>query len=615
VSIPDEEVAIVRSSTDLVSLIGEYTALRRVGRRLVGLCPFHAERTGSFSVNAEEGLYYCFGCQAKGDAISFVRAIEGCDFVEAVERLGARAGIEIHNDAPGETGASRDRKAALLAAMQAAVAFYHEQLLHHRDAGPARHYLRSRGLDAAVVRRFALGWAPDGGNELSRALQLPEPTLIDAGLAFEDSRGRLRDGFRGRIIFPIFDPSGRPIALGGRVLPLTESGGGPKYRNSPETPLYSKRRTLYGLNLAKTAAIRDGEIVVCEGYTDVIGCFGAGIDRAVATCGTALTEDHFRLLARFARRIVLAFDADQAGMAAAERFYAWEARHEAEVAVAALPAGTDPAELALKDPAQLVAAITGASPFLQFRLDRVLSAARLASPEGRARSAMAALTIVAEHPDPLVTDQYLHRVADRCHLDVETLRPRLAELRRSGTAGSPRSEPPRGASSAPRSVPRELRVERDALVLAVQAPEMMAPWLAEELFSDERHRAAYRVLSGAEHLRGAIEAAPEEVAMLLHELAVSEPATEPLQVVLSLVRAAAAAYLRTLRARAREAAEAGDSVGFARAARDGATVQHHLEVIRDSGIATAPESCMDAANELLALLGREGTGGETVGRS
>ncbi len=266
-AIPDEDVARVRAATDLVALIGEQTALKRVGRRFVGLCPFHAEKTGSFSVNAEEGLYYCFGCQASGDAISFVRATEGVDFVEAVERLANRAGITIRYDDDRDRNADRSRRRELLAAMTAAVEFYHERLLANPEAGRARQYLRSRGYDGEVVRKFRLGYAPAGFDELVRALRLPGPVLREAGLAYESERGRLQDAFRERVMFPIFDPGGQAIAFGGRVLPeglrALEREAGPKYRTSPESSIYSKRRTLYGLNWAKSDIAHAHEVVVC----------------------------------------------------------------------------------------------------------------------------------------------------------------------------------------------------------------------------------------------------------------------------------------------------------------------------------------------------------------
>ena len=281
-----------------------------------------------------------------------------------------------------------------------------------------------------MVRRFRLGWAPDAWDELCTGLGLGQEVAVGAGLGFVNRRGRLQDAFRARILFPICDPSGHPVALGGRVLPGSTDPA--KYKNSMETPIYSKRRTLYALNWAKQDIIKSEEVVVCEGYTDVIGFFEAGVERAVATCGTALAEEHVKLLRGFASRVVLAFDADTAGQSAAGRFYEWERRLEVDVAVAALPPGSDPGDMARTDPDGLRAAVEGAKPFLQFRVERILDAADLSTPEGRARAADAALVAVAEHPDNLVRDPYLMQVAERCRLEPQLLRDRLEELRRAG---------------------------------------------------------------------------------------------------------------------------------------------------------------------------------------
>ncbi|HEV2368896.1 MAG TPA: CHC2 zinc finger domain-containing protein, partial [Acidimicrobiales bacterium] len=266
-AILDEDVARVRAETDFVAVAGEHIALKRQGRRFVGLCPFHAEKTPSFSINAEEGLYYCFGCQASGDVITFVREVEHLDFVGAVEFLAARAAIQLRYDQA--TGTERRRTRPLQDALEAAVDFYHERLVSGPDSAAARRYLRQeRGYDGDIVRKFKIGWAPDEWDALSRSLSVPDAVLRDTGLGFVNSRGRRQDAFRARIMFPIFDPGGRPVAFGGRLLP---GGGvdGPKYKNSADTPLYSKHRTLYGLNWAKSGIVEAGEVVVCEGYTDV----------------------------------------------------------------------------------------------------------------------------------------------------------------------------------------------------------------------------------------------------------------------------------------------------------------------------------------------------------
>ena len=443
--IPDEDVARVRAATDIVALIGEHAALKRQGRRWVGLCPFHGEKTPSFSVNAEEGFYYCFGCQAKGDAISFVRAIEHLDFVDAVRRLADKAGH--HHPRGRHAGRDSQRRKVLLDAMEQATEWYHQRLLDRRPT-PARPATTCAA--GATTARWsggsAWGGPPTTGTRSAPALELTRSSPSGPGLGFVNRRGRLQDAFRARVLFPICDPSGHPVALGGPVLPGSTDPA--KYKNSTETPIYSKRKTLYALNWAKQDIIAPDEVVVCEGYTDVIGLFGAGVERAVATCGTALAEEHVKLLRSFASRVVLAFDADGAGQSAAGRFYEWERRLEIDVAVAALPAGSDPGELARTDPEGLQGGHRGAKPFLQFRVERILDAAELATPEGRAKAADAALAAVAEHPDNLVRDQYLMQVAERCRLE-----PRRCGSVSSSSAGRARPEAAArpGAGGRPRS--------------------------------------------------------------------------------------------------------------------------------------------------------------------
>jgi DNA primase len=470
VGIADEDVARVRGSTDFVQLAGEHIALKRVGRRWVGLCPFHGEKTPSFSINAEEGLYYCFGCQAKGDVITFVRELEQLDFVEAVEKLAARSGITLRYD-DAATSREHQQRSRLYEALGQAVEWYHQRLLTSPDAAAARGYLRSeRGYDGQLVRQYQLGWAPEGWNTLVRALNIPDDVLRAAGLAFINKSERLNDSFRGRILFPIFDASGRPVGFGGRILPNAE---GSKYKNTAETAVYNKSRVLYGLNWAKKTIVDVGEVAVCEGYTDVIGLHQAGVGHAVGTCGTALADGQVRLLTNFARRIVLVYDADAAGQAAAERFYEWERKFEVDIVVAALPPRTDPADLARRDPAALQAAVAGAQPYLAFRLGRVLDRADLKGPEGRARAAAAAMVVVSEHPNELVRDQYVMQIADRCQIDAERLRSGAwrswvvdgsgGRAGRQGAAPQPRGRARSTGSSGPELEALRLAVHRGVL--------------------------------------------------------------------------------------------------------------------------------------------------------
>jgi DNA primase len=551
VGIVDEDIARVRTSTDFVAVVSEHMALRRVGTRWVGLCPFHTEKTPSFSVNAELGFYYCFGCGAKGDVITFVREMEHLDFVEAVEKLAARAGIALRYD---DRTAGRDhaRRSRIHETLDRAVSWYHQRLLSAPDAAAARSYLRrERGYDGDVVRRYLLGWAPGGWDELVRALEVPARALVDAGLATVDESGRYKDFFRARLLFPIFEPGGRPIGAGGRLLP---GASGPKYKNTAGTAVYDKSRVLYGLNWAKKAVVDTGQVVVCEGYTDVIGLQQAGIGEAVATCGTALADGHVRLLTNFARRIVLAYDADAAGQAAAERYYEWERRFDVDIRVAALPAGADPADLARQDPDALARAVAQARPYLGFRLDRLLERADLRSPEGRARAAADAMAMVAEHPNELVRDQYVMHVADRCRLDPGPLRAMAAG---APTGASRRSAAVSGRAGAPDpQMPVRVAVggpELEALRLAVHHPELVADRLEVVLFAHPLARACFEALSAATTLYDAIEAADPQAADLLQRLAVEDSDAEVDDVMGRIVERAGHRALREVEADVRGA--------------------------------------------------------------
>ncbi len=543
--IVDEDVVRVRETADIVQVISAHTQLKRVGRSWSGLCPFHGEKSPSFSVNQEKGVFYCFGCQAKGDVITFVRDIDHLDFQGAVEQLASKFGISVRYTDRQE-GERREKRSRLRDVMVEAVEWYHQRLLTAADAGAARRYLRDRGFDGEMVRRYRIGWAPDDWDQLVKAMKFPPKVLRDAGLGRESKRGGTNDFFRARILFPIFDAQGDPIGFGGRTMP---GGRPPKYQNTPETALYRKSKVLYGLNWAKDEAVRTDEFVICEGYTDVIGFAAVGVERAVATCGTALTDEHVRTLQRWAPRLVLAFDPDAAGQAAAERVYEWERKHEVEVAVAALPPGADPADLARSDPDALRRALSEAQPFLGFRVDRILASAKLGTPEGRGRAAETALAAIAEHPSEFVRDQYVMTVAGRCNLDPERLRSSLL------TGGSA----PRVQTSAP--APRRMRAdtpETEALRIAVVQPETILPMLHEVLFDDERHRAVLRALhSAGGDLHAATEAADPMVAEHLARLAVEDTDSDPADVRRLLLRKRALAVLDRLERDARHATDIG----------------------------------------------------------
>jgi DNA primase len=648
--IHDEDVEAVRAASDIVAIVSEYTPLRRVGQRWQGLCPFHSEKTPSFSVNAADAVYYCFGCQAHGDVITFVREKQQLDFVGAVEWLAGKANITLRYTDRHE-GEGRRRRAKLVDTMGRAVAWYHERLLSGPDAGVARKYLRERGLDGDVVRDFQIGWAPDAWDELTRALRLDDDLATGTGLARRNSRGRLNDHFRARILFPIHDDRGDPVSFGGRILPGGEGPGNQgKYKNTTETPLYNKSKVLYGLDRSKTSIVTAGTAVICEGYTDVIGFHRAGVPLAVATCGTALTDEHVTLLTRFAaRRLVLAFDADSAGQAAAARFYRWEREHDLEVAVADLPPGQDPADVAGSDPARLAAAVDGATPFLRFRLDRAFAAADLTSNEGRARAAERALEIVAEHPTDLVRDQYVMDVASRCRVEPDRLRTLLDQVRSRpaprpdeggrGTGGASRGRdhrqggagrrergaarrggdkppvyagdtagrvvenrpddagdaerdgraPGRARQNGARRRPRE-GPALEALRHAVHDPAAVGQWLDAALFDDPVQLGVYKALVDADTNADALAGAPPDVADLLARLLVAEPTSEAFDAVRLLHMEVARREIAAVRL-----AGAGDSDGT-QALTDLATLTRVMDGLRN------PQTAAGSADRLLAWL-------------
>ena len=530
--IVDEDIERLRSTVSIVDTVQQYVALKRVGRNWVGLCPFHAEKSGSFNVREETGRYKCFGCDKGGDVFTFIQEIEHLDFPGAVEHLASKAGIQLTYTSSGQSK-ERARRKQLVEVMNDAVEWYHQRLLTDPDARPARDYLLRRGLAGDIARQFKLGWAPDDWDQLSRGLGASADTLQAVGLAFRNRRNRMQDAFRARVMFPIFSESGEALAFGGRILPGSDDPA--KYKNSSETPIYTKSKTLYGLNWAKADIAKHDQVSVCEGYTDVIGFHRAGVPRAVATCGTALTEEHVRLLKRYASKVVLAFDADAAGQGAAARFYEWEQAHAVEVAVAKLPAGRDPGDLAQSDPAALEAAVSGATPFLGFRLQRTLGSRPVDSPEHRARLAEEAMAVVNEHPNPNVRKLYAGEVATRVGLPVGDL-VQIAERGSRRPSIQVQSKRARG--------PME-NAEFAALVLLVQDWDEIAPWLIDCLFDDDANRMAFVALADAAgDLRAALEAATPDARQVLERAAVADLNLTPEVEARTLIGAAVRRELR-----------------------------------------------------------------------
>lgn len=573
----DEDVANVRNNVDIVHVITAHVQLKRVGRRWTGLCPFHAEKSPSFSVNSEMGMYYCFGCGAKGDAITFVRQIEHLDFVAAVEKLAPMAGVELRYS-DNNNSEYRKWRAELTTAVGKAVEFYHQQLLESPDAGPARSYLRSRGLTGDEVRQYQIGWAPDTGFALTNHLRASNKVMVESGLGIASDSGKVRDFFRGRLMFPIFSPGGDAVAFGGRILPGAD---GPKYKNSSSGTIYDKSRVLYGLNWAKNEIVQKDEAILCEGYTDVIGFNAVGLGRAVATCGTALTEEHVKILINYSRRLVLAFDADAAGQNAAARLLEWERKYGLDLVVAQMPPGSDPGELSRSDPDALHRAVEGAVPFLKFRVDRVVADHDLSAVEGRVRAADAARVVIDEHPDPLIRDQYIMDLADRLSLNAEDLRKRTPSPAATGQTTrfqKPVEEPSRPLIDAAALGLREDAPELEALRVILENPASNAELFHPALFLNSTCRATFEALQVANWQPDTLAAdTPEVIVDLVNRLVVQENKIDALEVLERLVFVAGNQRLQDLTKASKTAT--GDDL--LQVAEDVRWLKSELELMRE----------------------------------
>lgn len=496
--IRQEDVEAVRERADLVGLVQGYLTLKKAGHdSYVGLCPFHTEKTPSFHVSPSKGLYHCFGCGAGGDATRFLMSIEGLTFREAVERLAQATGITLRyeGDTPAERRAA-SRRHALYRANAEAAALYHRTLLEAREGAEARAYLATRGIDGDAVRRFQVGYAPAYPDFLLRRLSRtfsPE-VLVEAGLAVKDPSGAVRDRFRGRVTFPVHDLSGRAVGFGARTLPSRE-GDGPKYLNSPDTPVYRKGDLMYHLHQAKGALTRSGRAFVVEGYTDVIALVQAGVEEAVATCGTALSEGHFRLLSRFAGRAILAFDSDEAGARAAERAFAFHEDYPVQPVVLILPEGLDPADFVRTRGGEAFLELAeGALPLVRYMIDRAVQRFDLSTEEGRALAVDAAVPVVVGLKDPVRQREYAHYLAERVGVSEEAVLLRLERSMRGPGPGPPGPGPP--APAARRESPRH-QVERTVLKLLLQDADIFRELIAglgEEHFDRAQYRRLFEVL-------------------------------------------------------------------------------------------------------------------------
>lgn len=392
--IPEETIQQVIAATDIVALVGRSVKLRKAGTNYLGLCPFHNERTPSFNVSPSRNTYHCFGCGAGGTAIRFVMEHDGLSFVEAVKRLADAAGIRIEEEVwDANAEAEAKHRSLLLRAHREIAEWFHQLLMKHKIAAPARDYLKSRGITAEVAKNWQMGYAPPHGaffREWAMKARIPESILVEAGLFVQSDEDSGRRGayprFRDRLMFPIRNDHGDVIAFSGRVLdPEAKTA---KYLNSPETALFSKSRVLFGFDRSKRAISKTGEAIVCEGQIDMIMVYEAGFQNVVAGQGTAFTELHAKLLKRVCNEVVLCYDSDNAGYKAAERAFQILSPIGLTVKVASLPQGEDPDSLLRKQgPEALQAVLGGATDFLEYQIGRLRASAKSDSMVERVRMA------------------------------------------------------------------------------------------------------------------------------------------------------------------------------------------------------------------------------------
>lgn len=553
--IRDEDVALVRERTNIVDVVSEYVTLKPAGQGTVkGLCPFHDEKTPSFNVSITKGVYFCYGCGAGGDAITFLTTLERLTFVEAVERLAAKAGVQLHyveaGPAPKRPQGQRQR---LVAANTAAAEFYAEQLATPA-AQAARQFLAERGFDKQAAQDYGCGFAPEGWDTLTRYLQQKGFTaqeLVTAGLAKPARSGSLIDRFRRRLIWPIRDLAGDVIGFGARK--LFDDDDGPKYLNTPETPLYKKSQVLYGIDRAKREIGKQGRAVIVEGYTDVMACHLAGVPTAVATCGTAFGPEHIAVLRRllmdtdaYRGEIIFTFDGDAAGQKAALRAFEEDQRFVAQTYVAVSPDNMDPCELRLaRGDVAVRDLIARRVPMLEFALRSTVEKYNLDEAEGRVAALKVAAPLVARIKDRALRPEYTRRLAGLLgmEIDVVTRAVNSAAARGPGRPGSDRTAS--GASVAPAqrpapapNDPRTL-VEREALKLALQEPALAGPVfdaVDETVYAYPPHIAIRRAIAAAGGASAAsggavwIEAVRDACDDLVAKALIAELAVEPLKV-------------------------------------------------------------------------------------
>ncbi|MEU4994892.1 DNA primase [Streptomyces sp. NPDC021622] len=499
--INDEDVKAVRDAVPIDAVVSDYLQLRNAGGgNLKGLCPFHDEKSPSFQVSPSKGLFHCFGCQEGGDTIAFVMKIDHLTFSETVERLAAQAGITLRYEEGGYNPSNqRGERIRLVEAHKIAAQFYIDQL-ESPEAEIGRKFLAERGFDQAAAAHFGVGYSPAGWDHLTRFLRgkgFSDKELTLSGLSQEGRRGPI-DRFRGRLMWPIRDISGEVVGFGARK--LREDDNGPKYLNTPETPIYKKGQVLYGVDLAKKEIAKTSRAVVVEGYTDVMACHLAGVTTAIATCGTAFGGDHIKILRRLlmdngSARVIFTFDGDAAGQKAALRAFEDDQKFAAETYIAIAPEGMDPCELRLAKGDEAVAdLVEPRTPLFEFALRQIVGRYDLETPAGRAAALDEAGPVVARIKNSGAQHEVAVQLAGMLGiLDTQFVVKRVAQLARwardrGGRGPAPQQRPGQqqnqsygpSAPAAPAGPALNLRspahrTERELLKLALQRPELVSP--------------------------------------------------------------------------------------------------------------------------------------------
>jgi DNA primase len=533
----------VRDAVDFLELVGARTELRRAGpARYEGLCPFHDERSPSFGIDPAQKVYYCFGCQASGDVFTFVQETEGVDFKGALELLAERYGVELQREREDPEEEERRRRRERLLELLGRTAFYYERYLwESEEAARAREYLQGRGLEEQALREFRVGYAPSAWDRVllaSRRGGFSEQELYATGLAQRSKEnGRLYDRFRSRIMFPLADVRGRVLGFGARAMREDQR---PKYLNTSDNEIYHKGLQLYGVDLARAHATKAGEVILCEGYTDVIALHQAGIRNAVGLMGTALTAEQVGELARMAQTVLLALDADSAGQEAMLKAFRLANKRKLELRVVMLPVGTDPADLIQRDGAAAMSvAVAGSISFVSFRAERVLASGDPSNAEEQDRMIAELRPLFAELPPSALRMELTRTVDSRMALPEGVAEKLLAAGPRAPARGSePSRERPRGGGAGQSDAPppaRQPRVseltrreetERAFLALCIASPEDGA--LALGGLDIDEHFSSGLLRRAAKHLRAGDLRAPMSDPPGVHERLQDDPQLQAL---------------------------------------------------------------------------------------